>query len=119
MFLTKLKKPLDVIIDDAVHHSLPQQKTLGILFSQLKEGGMYIIEDLNFSSYKEKPTATLPTILFLLYLANKDSKTLKMKTPIPHDEIDRLIDEVESINFFDSASYGPESFAVITKRSLR
>ena len=38
----------DIVIDDGSHVSRDQQISLGVLFRQLKSGGLYIIEDLNW-----------------------------------------------------------------------
>jgi hypothetical protein len=40
--------PFDVIIDDASHASRHQQIALDVLFSFVKPGGLYIIEDLHW-----------------------------------------------------------------------
>lgn len=39
----------DVIIDDGSHHVQDQQKSFGYLFPMIKEGGIYVIEDLHTS----------------------------------------------------------------------
>lgn len=44
---TEKQQPFDLIIDDGSHHPAHQQLTLSLLFSQLKPGGLYIIEDLD------------------------------------------------------------------------
>lgn len=41
-------RPIDIIVDDASHASLHQQIALGSLFSHIRSGGMYIIEDLHW-----------------------------------------------------------------------
>ena len=114
-FMTKVPDPFDIIIDDGSHYSLHQQKTLCLLFPQLKEGGTYIIEDIHFSTFIEQPTETLSTLLFLELLKKGKNKTLKCQTPFSSDQIDNLIDQVESITFYDSATYGPNAFAALKK----
>jgi hypothetical protein len=49
----------DIIIDDASHASHHQQTALGTLFPFLKEGGYYIIEDLNY----QPPHLELPQLV--------------------------------------------------------
>jgi SAM-dependent methyltransferase len=54
--LAQLSDGFDVIIDDASHASFHQQLALKTLFSKLRPGGLYIIEDLHWQSpaYEEK-----------------------------------------------------------------
>jgi hypothetical protein len=65
-FLKKNNCEFDIIIDDGGHTMKQQQTSLGFLFSKVKSGGIYIIEDLHTSNWKS-------------YI-NQDSKitTLKM-----------------------------------------
>lgn len=116
-FIAKVKEPFDIIIDDGSHYSIHQQETLGLLFPKLKAGGFYIIEDIHFSTHFEKEPETLRTLLFLQLLAKKDPSSLKKSSLLPLDQIKTLIDQIESIEFFDSATYGPNSFAALKKRS--
>lgn len=46
-----IEDPFDIIIDDGSHRCDDQQKTLSNLFSYLKPGGIYIIEDIDWSFY--------------------------------------------------------------------
>jgi hypothetical protein len=52
--------PCDIIIDDGSHASYHQQLTFGYLFSLVKSGGLYIIEDMDWqpSEYER----TLPKV---------------------------------------------------------
>lgn len=47
--LSSLYSDVDIILDDASHKMLDQQLTFSYLFSSLKSGGVYIIEDLHTS----------------------------------------------------------------------
>ncbi|QVL57986.1 MAG: class I SAM-dependent methyltransferase [Simkaniaceae bacterium] len=114
-FITKVPDPFDIIIDDGSHCSLHQQKSLSFLFPKLKEGGVYIIEDIHFSTFIEQQTETLSTLHFLQLLKKTEAKTLKCQTPFSSDLIDTLIEQIESITFYDSATYGPNAFAVLKK----
>jgi hypothetical protein len=56
IFVNKMKNDniqFDIIIDDASHDVVHQQVTFGKLFEILKHGGLYIIEDLGSSFFKE------------------------------------------------------------------
>ncbi len=50
-----------VVIDDGSHASSDQQVSLGTLFPRVQQGGLYIIEDLNWQPYPESQT-TLETL---------------------------------------------------------
>lgn len=52
-FAKTLKKELDVIIDDGGHTMVQQITSLTALFPFVKSGGLYIIEDLHTSYWKE------------------------------------------------------------------
>jgi hypothetical protein len=43
-------RPIDIIIDDASHASHHQQIALGTLFPFVRDGGLYIIEDLHWQN---------------------------------------------------------------------
>lgn len=49
--LTSIDGVLDLIIDDGGHTMRQQQTSFGFLFRHLKNGGVYIIEDLHTSRY--------------------------------------------------------------------
>ncbi len=46
--VASIGKPLDIIIDDGSHQSRHQQITLACLFPALADGGIYVIEDLDW-----------------------------------------------------------------------
>ncbi len=59
----------DIIIDDASHASHHQQNGFLELFSKVKSGGLYIIEDLRWQPEEmEKPGITKTAALFQTYL---------------------------------------------------
>ena len=67
-------KEFDIIIDDASHNLKDILQTLPILFKNLKEGGFYVIEDVNqFDVYKNlNPTnEKLTTIKILKFMKEK------------------------------------------------
>lgn len=58
--MTKLDHPkFDIIIDDGSHHDMDQLATLRNLYSYVKEGGLYIIEDINQGS----KVSTMPALV--------------------------------------------------------
>ena len=59
----------DIIIDDGSHHISDQQITFGHLFPLLKNGGLYVVEDLH-TSLKDSTT-----MLYGRFMENNDDKT--------------------------------------------
>jgi hypothetical protein len=56
-FLETMGQPgFRAVIDDASHASSHQQISLAGLFGNLEEGGLYIIEDLDWQPFEESPT---------------------------------------------------------------
>lgn len=55
----------DIIIDDGSHVTSHQQTTLGILFEQLNDGGLYVCEDIHTSFSPSCVDTRLNTIDFL------------------------------------------------------
>lgn len=63
----------DIIIDDASHASHHQQFGFLELFSKLKSGGLYIIEDLRWQPKTyERPDFTKTAALFQSYLVDRE-----------------------------------------------
>lgn len=61
----------DVIIDDGSHMTADQQKSFELLFPKLKEGGMYIMEDIHTSYMPSYINSEKTTVEFLVELSNK------------------------------------------------
>ncbi|TDY02682.1 hypothetical protein [Thiohalophilus thiocyanatoxydans] len=107
----------DVVIDDALHASYHQQVTFSFLFSELKPGGFYIIEDLHFQpSWVEELHPIGKTIDYL----EKLRSTGVWDSPVATEDEKKLIENtVESIEFYDSMSQGlsgVRALAVIRKK---
>ena len=97
--LQKLKiKTYDFIIDDGYHASKHQQISFKTLWSNVKSGGFYIIEDLHYQPNKE-------TCIKTKYLLEqwKQSNWIESEY-INNDEIQKIKEEIVSINFYDSQS---------------
>jgi hypothetical protein len=99
--LRQLPKNLDLIIDDGGHTMLQQQLTFKILFLEnLKNGGIYILEDLHTSLpkyFEEFESNEHNNTLQLL----RDLKTKKIsessKYFITNDEFQELLENINSI----------------------
>lgn len=91
----------DVIIDDGSHRGDHQQITLEILWPCLKNGGLYIIEDLNDRGHGERSTgrhgssSTVSTRRLFQELINGNTELLK---PNAFENINWL-DEVADLRF--------------------
>src|SRR5262249_26075381 len=56
--VARVRRPIDILIDDGSHASHHQQIALGFLFPHVRSGGLYIIEDLHWQDAQlEKPGA--------------------------------------------------------------
>jgi hypothetical protein len=116
--IAQLSGSYDLIIDDALHASRHQQVTLGYLFPLLKQGGIYIIEDLHYQpDGTEDSTVATKELLYQLSCGQRPARTA-----LTNEELDYLLQHVESIRFFDSRKRlgqrmrQPDALAIITKR---
>jgi hypothetical protein len=99
--LKTLPKDFDVIIDDGGHTMIQQQVTLKVLFlDHLKEGGIYVLEDLHTSeplfwhSHGGKGTNT--TLKLLMDL--KEGKISENNSYyITQDDFMQILNQIESI----------------------
>lgn len=64
----------DIIIDDGGHYMKDQQESFEILYPQLNEGGVYILEDLWTSYIEFYQNAKITTIEYLKRLEKKGMK---------------------------------------------
>lgn len=92
-------KEFDVIIDDASHNLKDILQTLPILFKNLKDGGFYVIEDINqFDVYKNlNPTNEKLTPIEILKFMKKEIKF--NSNFITRDEIDYLKENIKDYFF--------------------
>ena len=97
--LLQLKyKKYDMIIDDGYHGSKHQQISFKTLWSSLKSNGYYIIEDLHYQP--ELETCIKTKTLF----ENWKNGNYHSSEYINDVEIERIKNEIESIDFYDSKS---------------
>ena len=91
-----LNKDYDYIIDDASHNPIHQKLTLFSMFQNLKSGGIFVIEELNFfQSENNKDDPNQNFLRNLLIDVSKKSKTiLKSKY---NDKIMDFIDDVQDV----------------------
>lgn len=97
--LQQLKyKEYDIIIDDGYHASKHQQISFKTLWSSVKSGGYYIIENLHFQP--EKETCISTRMLFQLWQNNY----WFTNEYINKEDIDLIKQQIKSIKFYDSKS---------------
>ncbi|MBZ5514918.1 MAG: DUF616 domain-containing protein [Acidobacteriia bacterium] len=108
----------DIIIDDGSHASHHQQLALGILFPYLKEGGYYVIEDLNYQppQLEERQAIKTKQILHALCCGI----TLHTKF-ISREQLTHLAEnsEIEFYDSFDRNFGDPTSDAIVFIRKSR
>ena len=92
-------KEFDIIIDDASHNLKDILQTLPILFKNLKEGGFYVIEDINqFDVFKNlNPTNEKLTPIKILQFM-KENKKFNSKF-ISEEDIKYLKENIEEYFF--------------------
>ena len=101
--LTKhLNQKFDLIIEDCSHRLVDQILCFSENFKNLKKGGIYIVEDLNFPEIHQmyNPTNEVDNLKIIL---KKISLGEEIVTKfIKKDEIDYIKDSTESIKFYKS-----------------
>ena len=91
-----LNKNYDYIIDDASHNPIHQKLTLFSMFQNLKSGGIFVIEELNFfqsENNKDDPNQNFLRNL-LIDVSKKSETILKSKY---NDKIIDFIDDVQDV----------------------
>jgi len=107
-------REFDIIIDDGSHIVQHQLVTLGTMFSKVKPGGIYIVEDIHTSfipSYN--PTGEYPNTYDVLY---RMSKRLPIESRIIHEDIvQEIYRRVKGVHIFqrDTNLYTDSITAVI------
>ena len=87
---------MDVIIDDASHASFDQQLCFVSLFPKVRQGGLYIIEDLDWQPTNEKQGFTKTKRLF------KELSEFDQVVSDDHFGISRFARDIDEIWFWDS-----------------
>lgn len=97
--LQQLKiKMYDIIIDDGYHASKHQQITFKVLWSNIKSGGFYIIEDLHY-----QPEIEICMKTKYLFEQWKQENWIESDY-IKNDDIQKIKEQIESIQFYNSQS---------------
>lgn len=98
-FISKVGGDFDLIIDDGGHTMKQQQVSFGVLFKELKNNGVYIIEDLHTSvidGYK-----TNDDVITTLDMLNHFNKTNEIiSNYISKEDKDYIEESVDSINIW-------------------
>ena len=97
-----LNQKFDIIIDDCSHRLIDQILCFSENFKNLKKGGIYIVEDLNFPEIHKMYNPTneivdLKTILRKIHLGEEIFTQFMQK-----DEIDNIKDNIENIKIYKS-----------------
>ena len=97
-----LNQQFNLVIDDCSHMLVDQILCFFCLFKQVKSGGYYVVEDLNFpyigsSHNPTHETVGLKDILKCIELGNPVSSR-----HVCHQEVADLRDQVDSIHFYQS-----------------
>ena len=102
-----LNQKFDIILDDCGHRLIDQILCFSENFKNLKKGGIYIVEDLNFPELHTmyNPTnedVNLKTILKKISLGEEIFTKFMQK-----NEIENIIDDIENIKFFRTKNKKP------------
>jgi hypothetical protein len=115
-FIEEVNIKFDLIIDDGGHTMKQQQVPFGLLFKELKNGGVYIIEDLHTSLKKEyKNDDDIITTLDMLNNFNENKKIIS--NHISEENKNYINDNIENIIIWTRTPDFKESVtSVITKK---
>ncbi len=105
-FLTEITDQmpdLDIIIDDGGHTMIQQKTSFEILYSKVKEGGVYIVEDTHTSYWYEFHGGLKKSTSFIEYAKNLIDSLYDHHL---HDQSKIIINDntrhINSIHFYDS-----------------
>jgi hypothetical protein len=99
--------PFDVIIDDGCHCSSAQIKTFELFFQHVIKGGLYIVEDLHTSYWKDfTPLGEKTCVSYLRDLVetiNGDGKVyLDGSGELGNANMDDIIKTVPNLNYYET-----------------
>ena len=97
-----LNQKFDIILDDCGHRLIEQILCFSENFKNLKKGGIYIVEDLNFPEIHQmyNPTNEAVNLKTILKKINIDEEILTKF--MNKNEIEYIKDNTESIKFYKS-----------------
>lgn len=103
--LTKhLNQNFDLIIEDCSHKLIDQIICFAENFKNLKRGGVYVIEDLNFPEIHEKFNPTNETINLKIILKKIQINEKISSKFINKEELEKIRNDTESISFYKCAN---------------
>jgi hypothetical protein len=121
-FLNSIVDGVDIIIDDGSHKMSHQQISLGFLFKKLKNGGIYIIEDLHTSLPEYFENINFKQSLFELneycnnstfqFLKNLKNEKLLVNNYLDMSEIEYLKENVKTVDIFRTAERSENSMSI-------
>ena len=108
---TKKIGKIDIVIDDGGHQMEQQITSFEVLFPQLAEGGVYVIEDLHTSFWPEFGGGKTRTTLNLMKMLVDKLHWWAIRSPraaegqIKTTNLDYLEAYVSSVHFYDSICF--------------
>jgi hypothetical protein len=115
--VSRVGRPIDILIDDGSHVSHHQQIALATLFSKLSPGGIYAIEDLHWRNVSLEREGAYKTRDIL----RRFFSTGKIESPYM-SEVERsyLEENIKTLTLFDSLTLAQEDFtdalAILVKK---
>ena len=95
-----LNQKFDIILDDCGHRLIDQILCFSENFKNLKKGGIYVVEDLNFPEIDKKFNPTNERIDLKRILMKLNAKEKVVTNFINNDEIEFIKKDIESIKFY-------------------
>ena len=95
-----LKKKFDLIIEDCSHRLIDQILCFSHNFKNLKKGGTYIVEDLNFPEIHEMYNPTKENLDLKKILKKIDKNENFVSKFLNNEELNYIKNNIESIKFY-------------------
>ena len=95
-----LKKKFDLIIEDCSHRLIDQILFFSLNFKNLKKGGTYIVEDLNFPEIHEMYNPTKENLDLKKILKKIDKNENFVSKFLNNEELNYIKNNIESIKFY-------------------
>lgn len=118
-FLEETNVEFDIIIDDGGHTMKQQQVSFGALFKRLKNGGIYILEDLHTSRLEQLGTIApddIITTLDMLYTIQYTKNVIS--NHILDEEKEYIINTIDDIRVWTRTPEYNQSVTSIIKKKV-